>query len=255
MKYKRRRRISVIVLGLLIGGTLLGTGCKIIKDREVDKAKEEKIAKGVTVLQSLEKKDVAEIENKIKNMNSENDVKESTADNSSLKEVFKDTVFMGDSLTEPLSFYNILNEDSVIGIKGRDVIKAKKEDLGTLKSLNPKKIVMMYGMNDLLLFSNSKDFIKNYESLINEIKRELPSAEIYVNSVFPVSSNAIAKKKEFSKVNDFNNALREMCNTKGIKFIDTTSMVKENMYEPDGIHLKSEFYTPWLQVIKKEIGL
>lgn len=255
MKYKRRRRISVIVLGLLIGGTLLGTGCKIIKDREVDKAKEEKIAKGVTVLQSLEKKDVAEIENKIKNMNSENDIKESTADNSSLKEVFKDTVFMGDSLTEPLSFYNILNEDSVIGIKGRDVIKAKKEDLGTLKSLNPKKIVMMYGMNDLLLFSNSKDFIKNYESLINEIKRELPSAEIYVNSVFPVSSNAIAKKKEFSKVNDFNNALREMCNTKGIKFIDTTSMVKENMYEPDGIHLKSEFYTPWLQVIKKEIGL
>lgn len=255
MKYKRRRRISVIVLGLLIGGTLLGTGCKIIKDREVDKAKEEKIAKGVTVLQSLEKKDVAEIENKIKNMNSENDVKESTADNSSLKEVFKDTVFMGDSLTEPLSFYNILNEDSVIGIKGRDVIKAKKDDLGTLKSLNPKKIVMMYGMNDLLLFSNSKDFIKNYESLINEIKRELPSAEIYVNSVFPVSSNAIAKKKEFSKVNDFNNALREMCNTMGIKFMDTTSMVKENMYEPDGIHLKSEFYTPWLQVIKKEIGL
>lgn len=255
MKYKRRRRISVIVLGLLIGGTLLGTGCKIIKDREVDKAKEEKIAKGVTVLQSLEKKDVAEIENKIKNMNSENDIKESTADNSNLKEVFKDTVFMGDSLTEPLSFYNILNEDSVIGIKGRDVIKAKKEDLGTLKSLNPKKIVMMYGMNDLLLFSNSKDFIKNYESLINEIKRELPSAEIYVNSVFPVSSNAIAKKKEFSKVNDFNNALREMCNTMGIKFMDTTSMVKENMYEPDGIHLKSEFYTPWLQVIKKEIGL
>lgn len=255
MKYKRRRRISVIVLGLLIGGTLLGTGCKIIKDREVDKAKEEKIAKGVTVLQSLEKKDVAEIENKIKNMNSENDIKESTADNSNLKEVFKDTVFMGDSLTEPLSFYNILNEDSVIGIKGRDVIKAKKDDLGTLKSLNPKKIVMMYGMNDLLLFSNSKDFIKNYESLINEIKRELPSAEIYVNSVFPVSSNAIAKKKEFSKVNDFNNALREMCNTMGIKFMDTTSMVKENMYEPDGIHLKSEFYTPWLQVIKKEIGL
>lgn len=255
MKYKRRRRISVIVLGLLIGGTLLGTGCKIIKDREVDKAKEEKIAKGVTVLQSLEKKDVAEIENKIKNMNSENDIKESTVDNSNLKEVFKDTVFMGDSLTEPLSFYNILNEDSVIGIKGRDVIKAKKEDLGTLKSLNPKKIVMMYGMNDLLLFSNSKDFIKNYESLINEIKRELPSAEIYVNSVFPVSSKAIAKKKEFSKVNDFNNALREMCNTMGIKFIDTTSMVKENMYEPDGIHLKSEFYTPWLQVIKKEIGL
>lgn len=255
MKYKRRRRISIIVLGLLIGGILLGTGYKIIKDRKVNKAKEEKVAKGVTVLQSLEKKDVAEIENKIKNMNSESDIKESTADDSSLKKVFKDTVFMGDSLTEPLSFYNILSEDSVIGIKGRDVIKAKKEDLGTLKSLNPKKIVMMYGMNDLLLFSNSKDFIKNYESLINEIKRELPSAEIYVNSVFPVSSKAIAKKKEFSKVNDFNNALKEMCNTMGIKCIDTTSMVKENMYEPDGIHLKAEFYTPWLQVIKKEIGL
>lgn len=255
MKYKRRRRISVSVLGILIGGILLGTGCKIIKDYEIDKAKEEKVAKGVTVLQSLEKKDVGEIENKIKNMNSENDTKESTADDSNLKEVFKDTVFMGDSLTEPLSFYNILSEDSVIGIKGRDVIKAKKEDLGTLKSLNPKKIVMMYGMNDLLLFSNSKDFIKNYESLINEIKRELPSAEIYVNSVFPVSSKAIAKKKEFSKVNDFNNALKEMCNTMGVKFIDTTSMVKEDMYEPDGIHLKAEFYTPWLQVIKKEIGL
>lgn len=255
MKYKRRKRISVIVLGLLIGGTLLGAGGKIIKNHELDKAKEEKVAKGISVLQSLEKKDVAEIENKIKDMNSKNSVNESTIDSSNLKEIFKDTVFMGDSLTEPLSFYNILDEDSVIGIKGRDVIKAKKEDLGTLNSLNPKKIVMMYGMNDLLLFSNSKDFIKNYENLINEIKKEVPNAEIYVNSIFPVSSKAIAKQKEFSKVNDFNNALKEMCNTTGVKFIDTTSMVKENMYEPDGIHLKAEFYTPWLQVIRKEIDL
>lgn len=255
MKYKRRKRISVIVLGLLIGGTLLGAGCKIIKNHEIDKANDEKVAKGVSILQSSEKKDVAEIENKIKDMNSKNIFNESTIDSSNLKEIFKDTVFMGDSLTEPLSFYNILDEDSVVGIKGRDVIKAKKEDIGTLKSLEPKKIVMMYGMNDLLLFSNSKDFIKNYENLINEIKKELPNAEIYVNSIFPVSSKAIAKKKEFSKVNDFNNALEEMCNTMGVKFIDTTSMVKEDMYEPDGIHLKAEFYTPWLQVIKKEISL
>lgn len=255
MKYKKRRRISIIMLGILIGVSLLGTGCKIIKNHQIEKAKSETVAKGVADLQALEKRDVGQIENKIKDMNSKNDIKESTSDKSNLKEIFKDTVFMGDSLTEPLSFYDILDEDSVIGIKGRDVIKAKEEDLGTLKSLNPKKIVMMYGMNDLLLFSNSHDFVKNYESLINQIKKELPNAEIYVNSVFPVSDETIAKKKEFIKVNDFNNALREMCNTMGIKFIDTTSMVKENMYEPDGIHLKAEFYTPWLQVIRKEIAL
>lgn len=255
MKYKRRR-ISLGVLSLLVGGLLIVSGYKLIKGNEIRKEKDAKIAEGVSKLKELETKDISQIESEIKNINNKNTINESPiVNNDNLKEIFNGTVFMGDSLTEPLSFYNILNEDSVLGIKGRDVIKAKKNDIGTLKSLNPKNIVMMYGMNDLLLFNNSKEFRKNYENLINEVKKELPNSEIYINSVFPVSNKAIAKEQGLSKVNDFNNELKEMCNVNNIKFIDTTSMVKEDFYEPDGIHMKANFYTPWLKVIKTEVGL
>lgn len=255
MKYKRRR-IGLGILSILIGGFLIVSGYKLIKDNEIKKEKNAKIAEGVIKLKALEAKDISQIESEVKNINNKNTLNENpTVNNGDLKEIFNGTVFMGDSLTEPLSFYNILDEDSVLGIKGRDVIKAKKNDLGTLKSLNPKKIVMMYGMNDLLLFNNSKEFRKNYESLINEVKEELPNVEIYINSVFPVTNKAIAKEQGLSKVNDFNNELKEMCNANNIKFIDTTSMVKEDFYEPDGVHMKANFYTPWLKVIKTEVGL
>lgn len=250
MKQKRRKRLSFILLILLLGGSCLEIK-HILKVRRIEK----EIRKGIQALENLESKDVSDVENKIHNMNKKYKLNNKQEDSRRIKDIFDSIVFMGDSLTEPLSFYNILNDNSVVGIKGRDVIKARKNDLGTVKNLNPEKIVMMYGMNDLLLFKNASEFIKNYKLLVSDVKKELPNTEVYINSIFPVQEKAFKRNCMFGNVEAFNNALKEMCNDMGIKFIDTRNLVNDNMYEPDGIHMKAEFYSPWLRLVQGKIGL
>lgn len=254
MRQKRKKRLKIIISLVFIGGVSLCVAYKVNKVHAYEEMENAEISEGVEALKDLESVQVSNIEKKIDDMSRKDEVKEEE-NTKSVKEVFENTVFMGDSLTEPLSFYNILNDGSVVGIKGRDVIKARKKDIETVVSLNPEKIVMMYGMNDLLLFNNSKDFISNYEKLINDIKKRLPNTVLYVNSVFPVQEKAIQRDKAFNKEEGFNEALQEMCKRLEIKYIDTRDMITESKYEPDGIHLKASFYNPWLRRIQGEINL
>ena len=219
------------------------------------------IEKGRLELQSLENRNVEEIESKILLSRSEKeeskveDNKETNV-NMSNKEYFSKDLFMGDSITEAISYYEVLDDPSVIAKKGETTLKAQ-ESIDAVVSKNPERIFMMYGMNDLLYFSNSSDFIKEYSKLIAEIQKKLPEAKIYVQSILPVEEKAVSKNKMFSRnrVNDFNKAIDKMTNDLGVNYIDLTSIIesKDSFYESDGIHPKPNFYNIWLDYLKNTL--
>ena len=79
-------------------------------------------------LQNLGDVNVATVEEKINKKHKLND--EKGGDNSkeiSNKIYFEESVFMGDSITEGLDFYDIVNKSSVLAKKGQDWYKQRNQ--------------------------------------------------------------------------------------------------------------------------------
>ena len=101
-------------------------------------------------------------------------------------------MILGDSRAESIVSYEILNNSSVVAYKGRNLKSAQKEgDINKAINLAPKNIFLTYGLNDIQIYGNPLDFIKEYEKIIKDIQNKLPNTKIYVNTIFRVNSKAI----------------------------------------------------------------
>ncbi|KKY01182.1 hypothetical protein VN21_10180 [Paraclostridium benzoelyticum] len=212
--------------------------------------------KGVAKIKELESEDISSIRNEIEKNSDDSSNIDENKDNANFEKVFDDSVIMGDSRGEGLTEYGFLSPSSVVAYKGRNVIQAKG-DVSEVVNLSPSNVFLTYGMNDLQLFSNSKDFINNYEILIKDIERKLPSSKIYVTSIIPTTQAAMEKEHSFKNVYSFNKALEGMCKALNVEFIDVNDSVnsKSNLYAPDGIHFSPKFYNGYLNMLKIKTNL
>lgn len=175
---------------------------------------------------------------------------------------FKDTIFLGDSITEGLIDYEFVNEYNVIADKG-DNTKDAINKIEKIKQINPNNVVLFYGMNDVIEFDNLNEnltenkFRETYMSLINSIKSELPNIKIYVISPTNVTDDALKTNYRLTNENisEFRTIIQEVCNESGVTYVDVNSKISNriDIYEGDGIHFKYEFYSIWLETLKKSI--
>ncbi|MBU5437780.1 hypothetical protein KQI42_07160 [Tissierella sp. MSJ-40] len=172
------------------------------------------------------------------------------------KDIFYNDVFIGDSITDSLSFYGFIEEKNVIAKLGLTTVQGK-EKIEEVKKVAPTNIYMLFGTNDILTGIDSEKFTHNYLQLIQLLKEKLPDVNIYVQSIFPISSNINKKKPLLTNdhIDEFNEALIKMCENENINYVDIASILKneDNPFEPDGIHLKYNFYKLWLDYLVDNI--
>lgn len=173
------------------------------------------------------------------------------------KNVLNEAMFLGDSITESISFYDFLDESRVVGIKGLAIYNAKNH-LDTIVKSKPKYLFILLGSNDLEDGMSSKDFKKHYKNLIEIIKSKSPTTNIYVQSILPVKKSVENKQPNFSinRVNSFNEALSELAEEEKINYLDISTILdssNKDLYEPDGIHFKYNFYELWTNFIKNNV--
>jgi hypothetical protein len=182
----------------------------------------------------------------------QDDSKDSNID---FKSVFKNDAFMGDSMTEGLSFYEFLDEANVFGKKGIDIVTAQNQ-VDRLDRLKPKNIYLLYGNNDMDNTRPSKWFIDKYAELIHKIKRKFPNANVYVQSIMPVQHKV--EEREHIVTNDYikecNHGLMKLAKQENVNYLNIASLINENnqnLYEEDGEHFKAEFYPIWLKYVRE----
>lgn len=202
-------------------------------------------------LVQLESKSLDDVQAKIENY--QNKILNDTTDkdNINYSKYYENTVFMGDSLTESLSEFEILDSYNVISNKGDTVVKAMK-NIDTLQGINPKNLVLLYGMNDVIEFDinlseqDSNTFKEKYIELVNSIKTVLPKTNIYLISPLPVMANAVYTNYRLTNENlsEFRLKVSEVANATGSTYVDLTSIIteKDYLHEQDGIHYKYDFY-------------
>ncbi|BDR67313.1 hypothetical protein K144312032_15410 [Clostridium tetani] len=173
------------------------------------------------------------------------------------KEFFKNDVFMGDSISEALIYYEFLDEKNVCAKKAININNAKNE-VGKISIKNPRNIYMLYGVNDMDNTVPSKWFIDHYRTLIHKVKEKFPNSKIYVQSVLPVLPMVQKRKPTMtnSYINECNTGLMKMAREENVNFLNIKSMLNENnrdLYEGDGIHFKPKFYPVWLSYIINKV--
>lgn len=237
-KNRRKRNVvigclvSVVLLFAVIVGSEIVTG---ISGKKTD------TSEGLEIIHKAEGSNVTEIETKIQKLEEKESSGEETR---SLKERFASTVVFGDVVTEGFTEYDVLNVSSVISGTGMEW----KEQIAKLKEVNPKIVFVAYCASDILDSEGDTEvYIKKYQKRVEEIRKTLPTASIFVNSLLDVNSAAASAENQYKKLEEYNQDLREMCDKMQIGFTDNSALALTQYYEEDGILFKSGFYPIWAE--------
>lgn len=240
MKKVNKRKKTLYIRGA-VGFTtialLVAFGIVKFRTKKVD------TTEGLLYIEQASAVDISSIEKKIQEIERAEGTKDDAAN---YKAVFQNAVIMGDSITEGMLEYDILNASSVVAKIGSSVVDLD-DQIEIVQKINPQIIFLAYGMNDIRTTNGHAEvFRESYEKLLNDLKKKVPNARIFVNSIFPVQDKVVEEIPEYQALNKYNKQLKKLCDKYQLTFIDNTSLVSEDDYEPDGIHLKSSFYPYWL---------
>lgn len=240
-KMSRKRELG---LRLGIGGVVVVTavlltvqGVSHLTKKTVD------TSKGIAYIHQKESADAKTIEQKIKQAEKQDFIVDGK-DTRSIKERFSGAVVMGDSITEAFAEYDVLNSSSVVAKVGINFNEVG-DQIEQAKQLDPQVLFLTYGNNDIE--ADKETFIKEYTDIIDTIKKEIPDAHIFVNAMFPVQDSALQKEPAFANIAEYNKAIEAMCEKEQIGYIDSSDLVKDEYYEPDGIHFSASFYPLWAE--------
>lgn len=242
LKREKNHRKPVIISLVFVAVLLTSIGvAEVIKGRAnqgVD------TSEGLEIIREAEDADIAEIEVKIQSLEKKDESDRDEGEVKSLKERFMSTVVLGDSITESFSENDVLNASSVISNSGMDW----EEQMEKLKGVNPKVVFLTYCVDDILESNgDTKAYIKRYKKRIEDVRKMVPEASIFVNSLFPVRQSALAKEAQYKKVEKYNQALQKLCDKLQVGFVDNSSVNRVQYYEADGIHFNAAFYPIWAE--------
>jgi lysophospholipase L1-like esterase len=176
---------------------------------------------------------------------------------------FKNAVFAGDSLTEGIDIYDVMDDATVVANTGLSTYLALKSPIkvndssmmfvDAIKAAKPTKVYILLGSNDIIWMTEDS-YISDYGKLLDSIKSGCPNAKIYVQSIFPVTA-AYEKKVTNAKIDEYNSALMTLTSQKGLTYLNVASVLKgsdgklPDNASDDGVHLKKAYYDKWFDYI------
>lgn len=189
------------------------------------------------------------------------------------KKYFDDALFIGDSRIEGLKMYSGLDNATFYSKEGMTIygimsekfipmkIEGKKKNVTVPRALKDKKfkkIYMMLGINELGS-KNTEEFAKEYKNVVEELKKLQPEAKVIIMGIMKVTDDYSKKQKIINNVNinDKNVAIAKIANGIDVFYLDFNKEVEDSKnalkksYSWDGVHLKAEYYSKWVDFLEK----
>ena len=162
---------------------------------------------------------------------------------------YSKAVFIGDFVVSGISQFGFLPDAQVIASNSMTSDKLTGY-LDSIVSQSPDSVYIMVGINDLNYGSRSVDDIYKYEKeFIEAVKSAVPTANVYVLSVLPVSQRFESSSKvKQANIDSLNSKFSENAASLGITYIDVASVYKDgsgyfgSSYTDSGYNLKSGYY-------------
>lgn len=169
-------------------------------------------------------------------------------------------VFLGDSITDRFRVNEFFNDNKVLN-RGIDAdvtegILMRLED--TVLNLNPSKIFIMIGTNDIYRGLSKKEIIDNYKKIIKITKKNVPQTEIFIQSI--LMTGKVENYRDNGFIMEINYELKNLASQNNLVFIDLNKLFVDEegylnpKYSEDGLHLKGEAYQIWSDEIRKYLN-
>lgn len=238
-----RMAVMVVIVLLIIGGIIVAV--KLMNPRA-------DITEGTKRLKEIESADVKTAEAKIEELEKAELAADEERKSRPVNERFANSLIIGDSVSQGLYEFGIIDQALVIAEKGAEVTRLDETaTLGMLQkaeAAKPQNLFLALGMNDVdAARGDATAFAASYGVLLDEIKSTMPDTKIYVNCVLPTQQKVIDENEWYGNIPAYNEKLKELCKEKDAVFIDNSGLVKEEYYAEDGIHQSPEFYPGWVE--------
>lgn len=176
---------------------------------------------------------------------------------------FDDCAFIGNSRVLDLKNYGLAeNVYASVGLTVDTVFTEKASGssvviIDELKGKHFKKVFLMFGDNECG-WPNTSVFIKRYAKVIAAVRERVPEAEIYLQSVLPISRAADAKNEygcNNAAIKKVNEAIKQLAKDEGVHYINpAASMTDSQGFLPDeaasdGVHLRKKYCRIWLNYL------
>lgn len=151
-------------------------------------------------------------------------------------------VFIGDSIVQRCDFGELFGVENICnrGV-GSDTTEGVLNRLDGIISMNPSKIFLMIGINDIAFGVGSEALGNNYGAILDRLSKELPDADVYVLSILPT-------RKAYAGIPETNSSISKMAIEHGYQYANLYNlMVDENDalladLTSDGVHLNGAGY-------------
>ena len=172
-------------------------------------------------------------------------------------------VFIGDSITDFYqldTYYADLNKATYNRGIGGDTCQGVLNRMQvSLYDLQPSKIVLMIGINDINGGRTKEYIVSKYDEILSNIKTNLPTTEVYCMSI--ISMNPViflypTIESNIQIVKSVNIELEELAVEKGYTYLDLFTLTKDENeylkanYTDDGIHLNAAGFSVWSGLVK-----
>lgn len=181
---------------------------------------------------------------------------------------FADAAFLGDSITEGLSEYDIDLSGALvcgyIGAAPNQIVnrtalthpdRGEEVPLDVLTQAQPAKLYILMGTNTLVNAGNDESFLNYYDKMLEELRNSLPNTILYVQSILPVRPDVKEKSPglDNTRLAAINQSISQIAVKYGAyyldlweTFADEEGNLREDIAQPDGIHLTVPGYQEWV---------
>lgn len=177
-----------------------------------------------------------------------------------LPDIRNEIIFLGNSITDGAEWFELLGNRKCLnrGISA-DITEGILLRLDAITKLQPKKIFIMIGVNDLSRNMTPDEVIVNYRKILERIRKETPRTKVYIESVLPVNPATGMAKNHTNKtpqIMELNGKLKELAAESGCTYIDLFSLMADSenhlprSFSVDGLHLTYKAYKVWADAIK-----
>lgn len=178
------------------------------------------------------------------------------------------TVYFGDSITAQFKQLSTIPHVINMGVGGDKTI----ELVGRLNAVTleqPDKLFVLVGINDFLV--NKGKFGNHlvipiedvYRVLLQTLKISIKQCEFNILAIFPVNSGSVIREEEVEifnyEIDELNQRIRRLAESFEMNFIDITTHFKDESnalkreFTPDGIHLTTEAYDLYFNLMKDRL--
>ena len=168
-------------------------------------------------------------------------------------------VFFGDSMTDRGDWQKLFPKANLVnrGIGG-DTTLGLLQRLDQVIELNPPKIFLMIGTNDLCYNRSVADTLKNYDCILSVLQANLPNTQIYIESVLPFNdtifpSRYLRTNENIEKLNEGIQRLAAQHHLPYLDLVDDFSDTDGRLPAEDtvdGLHLNQRGYEKWRDEIR-----